>query len=154
MGNPTAAEDDILLVEDNDGDANLVERAFDRRSLPGDLHVVQTGEAAIDWLFRRNDFADAPRPDLVILDLNLPGTNGHAVLEEVRSDPALAEIPMVVLTGSRSEADVATAYENGANAYLVKPVDPEDFGDLVELSVGFWTSAEKPPVDSDAGDDE
>lgn len=136
---------DILLVEDNHGDVNLIERAFDRRSLPGRLHDVQTGEQALDWLHRRGEFADAPRPDLILLDLNLPATSGQAVLEAIDADPRLRPIPVVVLTGSKSDDDVHAAYEAGANAYLVKPVDPTAFADLVELTANFWTMASTLP---------
>lgn len=141
---------DILLVEDNHGDVRLVERAFEDRGLPGTLHAVQTGEEALDWLHRREGFADAARPDLVLLDLNLPATSGHDVLDEIKSDDGLKRIPVVVLTGSRSDDDLADAYGAFANACLVKPVDPDAFADLVERVVDFWVSTAALPPDPDS----
>jgi CheY-like chemotaxis protein len=145
---------DILLVEDNHGDINLVERAFEDRSLPGKLHAVQTGEDALDRLYQRGEYAGAARPDVVLLDLNLPAKSGHEVLEEVKSDPHLRRIPVVVLTGSKSEEDVLAVYDEGANAYLVKPVDPEVFGDLIETIAEFWASTTVLPTlpEHDAGE--
>lgn len=131
---------DILLVEDNHGDIHLIEETFEDRSLPGKLHPVQTGEAALDWLHQRGEFTEAPRPDLVLLDLNLPATNGHDILEKIKSDPDLKRIPVIVLTGSRSETDIVETYERYANACLIKPVDPDEFGDLFECVSDFWVS--------------
>ncbi|MFC4439103.1 MULTISPECIES: response regulator [Natrialbaceae] len=131
---------DILLVEDNHGDIHLVERAFDTRALTGTLHTVQTGDDALDWLHQRGEFADAPRPDLVLLDLNLPGTSGHTVLEESKSDPDLRRVPVIVLTSSRAEDDLIDAYDTHANACLIKPVDPEEFADRIQAFVEFWVT--------------
>lgn len=139
----------ILLVEDNHGDVRLVERAFEVRDLRGTLHTVQSGEAAIDWLYGRGEHAGAPSPDLVILDLNLPATSGQAVLEEAKSDDRLKRIPVVVLTGSKSEEDVAEVYDKRANAYLTKPIDPNEFTDLVDLVVEFWVNQVTLPPDAD-----
>lgn len=131
---------DILLVEDNQGDVTLIERAFEERNLPGTLHTVKTGDEALDWLHRRGEFTDATRPDLVLLDLNLPATSGHAVLEEIKSDPQLKRIPVTVLTSSQSEDDLTEAYEEYANACLIKPVDPDEFADRIETFAEFWVS--------------
>ncbi|TYL38600.1 two-component system response regulator [Natronococcus pandeyae] len=139
---------DILLVEDNHGDIHLIERAFDTRELPGTVHVVQTGDDALDWLSRHEAFADAPRPDLVLLDLNLPGTSGHTVLEEIKSDPDLRRIPVIILTSSRAEDDLIDAYETHANACLIKPVDPEQFADRIQAFVEFWVSTATLPPSS------
>lgn len=122
---------DMLLVEDNHGDVHLIERAFECRELPGTLHAVQTGDEALDWVFQRGDFADTPRLELVLLDLNLPATTGQDVLDEIKSDPQLKQLPVVVLTSSQAEDDLAEAYEAGANACLIKPVDPEKYADLM-----------------------
>ncbi|MDS0475409.1 response regulator [Natrinema sp. 1APR25-10V2] len=138
---------DVLLVEDNHGDVHLIETTFEERALPGELHTVQTGDAALDWLYRRGEFADAPVPDLVLLDLNLPAVSGQALLEEVKSDPRLKRTPVVVLTGSDSESDLIAAYEAGANAYLLKPVDPDAFADRLQSITEFWLStAVLPPA--------
>lgn len=131
---------DILMVEDNRGDSNLFERVFEKRDLPGTVHVARTGDEALDWLHRRDEYVEAPRPDLVLLDLNLPATSGHDVLKEVKSDPELKRLPVVVLTGSRSDEDLARAYDEHANACLVKPVDPDEFAEIVEIVVTFWGS--------------
>jgi len=135
------AEADILLVEDNPGDVALVKRAFEDRSLPGTLHTVQTGDEALDWLYRRDEFSTAPRPDMLLLDLNLPATSGHDVLATVKSDPDLQHVPVVVLTSSQSEEDLLTAYDDAANACLVKPVDPEAFADRIAALAEFWADA-------------
>jgi CheY-like chemotaxis protein len=141
---------DVLLIDDNPGDVELVERIFDERDLPGELHDVRTGEDGLDWLHGRGEFADAPRPDLVLLDLNLPVIDGLAVLEEVESDQALGKLPVLVLTGSRSDDDLVDAYCAGASACLRKPVDPDAFGDLVESTVEYWAeTVALPPIPED-----
>lgn len=129
---------DVLLVEDNQGDVTLIEQAFEDRELPGTLHVVQTGDEALDWLYQREEFTGALRPDVVLLDLNLPATSGHAVLEEIKSDPRLKQLPVVVLTSSQSEDDLTHAYRKFANACLIKPVDPEEFADRIQTFAEFW----------------
>jgi CheY-like chemotaxis protein len=142
---------DILLVEDNHGDVRLIQRAFETRHLPGTVHAVQTGDEALAWLYRRGEHADARRPDLVVLDLNLPATSGFDVLQEVKSDPDLRALPVVVLTSSLSESDLVAAYDQHANACLVKPVDPDEFTDLVEGCARFWAcAASLPPVFTDS----
>ena len=142
---------DILLVEDNDGDIRLIERAFETRDLPGTVHVVQTGDKALDWLYQRSEFAERPRPDLVLLDLNLPATTGQDILDEVRSEPRLKRIPIIVLTSSQSDDDLIKAYEKCANACLRKPVDPEEFADLIQTFTDFWiTTAALPPSSDDS----
>lgn len=141
----------ILLVEDNQGDIHLIQRVFNDYDLPGTLHSVQTGEAALDWLNQRGEYADAPRPDIVLLDLNLPAMSGHEVLREIKQTPELARIPVLVLTGSQAEDDLVKAYDSHANAYLNKPVDPEEFVDLFELITGFWISTVILPPKADTG---
>lgn len=144
---------DILLVEDNDGDVRLIERAFETRELPGTLHIVQTGDKALDRLFQRGEFAESPRIDLVLLDLNLPATNGQEILEEIKSEPPLKRLPVIVLTSSQSTDDLVKAYEAGANAYLLKPVDPEEFTDLLQTFTEFWVNtAALAPTTTDDGE--
>ncbi|QLG49031.1 response regulator [Natrinema halophilum] len=145
---------DILVAEDNRGDIHLVEQAFAERDLPGEIHSVQTGEEAIDFLSQRGPFAEAPRPDLIVLDLNLPVTSGPEVLTKIRSDPEFPPIPVIVLTGSRSDGDVTRMYSAGANAYLRKPADPNDFMDRMERLVYFWAEeATLPPVEENSGEE-
>ncbi|MFC6718380.1 response regulator [Natrialbaceae archaeon GCM10025810] len=140
-------EMDILVVEDNHGDIRLIEQVFEERDIPGTLHSVQTGEEALNWLSRSDEFAEAPRPELVLLDLNLPATSGQTVLEEIKSAPSLKRIPVIVLTGSESEDDLIEAYEACANACLRKPVDPDEFANRIQAVVEFWQSiAILPPV--------
>lgn len=145
---------EILLVEDNHGDIHLIEQAFEERGLPGKLHSVQTGEEALDRLFRRDGFTEAPRPQLVLLDLNLPATSGQAVLEELKSDSSLKQIPVVILTGSESETDLLKAYEAGANACLLKPVNPDEYADQIQAVVEFWQSVVTLPPVSEGGDNQ
>lgn len=145
---------DILLVEDNPGDSRLFEQAFEDRDLPGTVHVVRTGDDALDWLYRRDDYADAPRPDLVVLDLNLPATSGHDILRKVKTDPELKRLPVIILTGSTSEEDLRRAYDRHANACLVKPIDPDEFADMVEYVATFWGSTVVYPRPANGNDDE
>lgn len=146
------ADVDILLVEDNPGDVALIEQVFTDRELPGTVQTVKMGEDALDWLYRRDDFCNVPRPDIVLLDLNLPDTGGQAVLDEIKSDSRLRRIPVVVLTGSRSDESLVAAYEACANACLVKPVDPEVFADRIQTLVDFWVSTATLPPGAGAGD--
>jgi CheY-like chemotaxis protein len=129
---------DVLLVEDNGGDVTLIERAFAERDLPGELRTVRTGSEALDWLHQRGEYEDVQPPGIVLLDLNLPATSGHDVLDEIKSTPGLRRIPVIVLTSSQAEADLTEAYEQHANACLIKPVDPKAFADRVETVIDFW----------------
>ncbi|CQH57358.1 receiver box response regulator [Halobacterium hubeiense] len=138
---------DILLVEDNPGDVRLTREAFAEAHINNDLHDVNDGEAALDFLHQRGDHADAPRPDLILLDLNLPKVDGLDVLEAVKSDDDLRTIPVVVLTSSEAEEDVARSYEQHTNAYLTKPIDPNEFVDVIRSFERFWlTLVELPPT--------
>ncbi len=128
----------VLLVEDNQGDVRLIEEAFENRSLPGTLRVVGTGREALDWIFNGEEDTATRTPDVVLLDLNLPGVDGHEVLDEIKSDPDTRHIPVVVLTSSQSEMDILQAWSNYANACITKPVDPEVFGDRIETFAEFW----------------
>ncbi len=139
----------ILLVEDNPGDVRLTKEAFKQGRIENDLHVVSDGTEALDFLTQRGDYADAPRPDLVLLDLNLPGKDGEDVLEELKDDPALRSIPVIVLTSSRAEEDVVKSYELHANAYLTKPVDPDEFIETVRAFEKFWFSVVRLPPEVD-----
>jgi CheY-like chemotaxis protein len=142
---------EVLLAEDNHGDIHLIEQTFEDRGLPANLHSVQTGQEALDWLYQREESTEAPRPEIVLLDLNLPATSGQTVLREIKSDPGLKRIPVIILTGSESGTDLIEAYNAGANACMLKPVDPTEFADRVQGIVEFWRSiAVLPPVSADS----
>ncbi len=136
---------EILLVEDNPGDADLARDALDESKLMNNLHVLTDGEAATDFLFRRNDYTDVPRPDLIILDLNLPRKSGLEVLQEVKTAPALRGIPVVILTTSEEERDVLQSYEDHANCYITKPIDLDKFHKVVDSIEDFWFSIVRLP---------
>jgi len=138
----------ILLVEDEPGDAYLTTEAL--RDTEGDwsVEVVEDGVAAIDYLRRRGPYAQAPRPDLVILDLNLPRKDGRQVLAEVKGDPALASIPVVVMTTSSAARDIAETYALHANCFVTKPVDLAQYMAVVRTTCGFWLqTAQLPPTE-------
>ena len=148
---PSSKEEvDILLVEDNPGDVRLTREAFKDGQICNDLHVVTDGVEALDFLYQRGDYADAPFPDLILLDLNLPRKNGDEVLEEINDDPDLARIPVIVLTSSGAQEDVVQSYDLQANAYLTKPVDPSAFVEVVQSFKSFWLSVVRlPPGDAE-----
>lgn len=136
---------DILLVEDNPGDAHLTQEAFNEGRITNTLHTVSDGVKALDFLYQRGDYTDAPRPDMVFLDLNLPRKNGDAVLKEVKEDRNLRHIPVVILTSSEEEGDITNAYDHYANAYLRKPVDPFEFIKMIKQFEEFWFSIVRLP---------
>lgn len=129
---------ELLLVEDNPGDVRLTREALRGSQLSTRLSVVTDGDAAVDFVRRRPPYADAPRPDLILLDLNLPRMKGDRVLAELKEDPELRRIPVVVLTSSTSEADIRQAYDLHANCYCAKPVQLEDFIELIGAIESFW----------------
>ena len=122
----------ILLVEDNRGDARLCSEALKESPLSYDLYVVQDGTQALNFLRREESFVNAPRPNVVILDLNLPGKNGLEVLDDIRSDQELHDIPVIIFTSSASDLDVLIAYKKQANAYLVKPSNISEFNEVID----------------------
>lgn len=129
---------EILLVEDNPGDVRLTREALKDAKVLNTLHVVEDGVSALDFLYRRPPYADAPRPDLILLDLNLPRKNGREVLAEIKADDRTKMIPVVVLTTSRAEEDVLRAYNLHANCYITKPVDFAQFTHIVRTIEDFW----------------
>lgn len=139
----------ILLVEDNPGDVRLTEEAFKQGRIDNDLHVVSDGNEALNFLYQRGKYEAAPRPDLILLDLNLPRKDGEDVLEELKGDSELRSIPVIVLTSSRAEEDVVRSYELHANAYLTKPVDPDDFIETVRAFEKFWFSVVRLPPEGE-----
>ena len=128
----------VLLVEDNPGDARLTVEAFNETSTRPQVSVVRDGVEALAFLRREGAYADVTRPDLILLDLNLPRKDGRAVLTEIRSDLALKRIPVLVLTSSRRDSDIVLAYENSANCYLLKPTDLDTYFALIRVIVEFW----------------
>ncbi len=135
----------ILLVEDNPGDVLLTQEAFSEgRYLPR-LSVVEDGVEAMTFLRRQDGYADAPRPDLILLDLNLPRKDGRELLAEVKEDPDLRYIPIIVLTTSNAEQDVRRAYKLHANCYLTKPLDMDDFLKKVRSIEEFWLNVVRLP---------
>jgi len=137
----TQAADDlihILLVEDSPTDVMITREAFDYYKLLNPLHVADDGVAAMEFLRREGRHSDAPRPGLIILDLNLPKKSGREVLQELKADPDLMNIPVVVLTTSKSEEDVAKTYGLHANCYITKPVDFIRFTEVVRRISEFW----------------
>lgn len=136
---------EILLVEDSPSDAHLTIREFSKAKIANNLHWVESGEAAMDYLHCRDEYTDAPRPDLILLDLNLPGMDGREVLAEVKADDILKRIPVVVLTTSTDEEDVLRSYNLNANCYVTKPIDIHQFIHVVHLINEFWLAAVKLP---------
>jgi CheY-like chemotaxis protein len=136
---------DIMLVEDNPADARLTEEAMRECGVPTSLHHVWDGEQAMGFLRREGDFSDAPRPDIVLLDLNMPKMDGRAVLSQLKADPNLMTIPVVVLTTSEAEEDILNSYELHANCYVQKPVDLDKFMSIIGLIENFWLSVVRLP---------
>jgi len=137
---------DILLVEDDMGDAGLVKIALRRGSHAVVLHHVKDGEEALAFLRRIGEHAAAPRPDIMFLDLNLPGRSGHEILEEVKADNDLRKIPVVVLSTSEAERDVMRSYQLGANSFVSKPMDVEDFTRSIHAIESYWFDVVQLPV--------
>ncbi len=136
---------EILLVEDDPGDVLITREAFAENKVRNHLSVVSDGEAAMEFLRREGQFADVPRPDLVLLDLNLPRKAGHEVLAEIKSDADLQRIPVVVLTTSDAEEDILRSYDLHANAYVTKPVDFDCFLTVVKQIDEFFVTVVKLP---------
>lgn len=136
---------EVLLVEDDPGDVLMTREAFEEHKVRNNLSVVSDGADALAFVRREGEFSDAPRPDLILLDLNLPKRDGREVLSEIKNDPDLREIPIVVLTTSSAEADILSSYRLHANAYVTKPVDFERFISVVKQIDEFFVSVVKLP---------
>ncbi|MFE3034802.1 response regulator [Streptomyces canus] len=145
MTTPAASPIDVLLVEDDPGDELMTREAFEDNKIGNTLHVVRDGEEALDFLYRRGEHTDAPEPDLILLDLNLPKYDGRQVLEKIKSDPELAHIPVVVLTTSAAEEDILRSYKLHANAYVTKPVDLDQFIAAVRQIDDFFVQVVRLP---------
>jgi chemotaxis family two-component system response regulator Rcp1 len=136
---------DILLVEDNEGDAHLTREALKRAKVRNRVHTTSDGVEAMQFLRREGTFADAPRPDLILLDLNLPNMDGREVLEAIKADPTLRPIPIVVVTSSAAEQDILKSYDLNANCYVTKPVDLQQFLHVIGSVGDFWLDIVKLP---------
>jgi two-component system response regulator len=143
MGNLKPAE--ILLIEDNPGDVRLMQEALKDGKVKNNLHIIDDGVEATDFLFKRNKYSNVPRPDLIILDLNLPKKNGQEVLAEIKADPGLKSIPVIVLTISKAEEDIIRSYNLHANCFLNKPINLNKFFEVVKSIEDFWLTIVKLP---------
>jgi len=139
---------EILLVEDSPSDVELTIETFSESKILNQIHVAEDGAEALDFLFKRGKYKNAPRPDLILLDLNLPKKNGREVLAEIKGDPDLQIIPVVILTTSAAEEDILRSYQLHANCYITKPVDFEQFTKIVKLISDFWFAAVRLPPSS------
>lgn len=133
----------ILLVEDNEGDIVLTLDAFEESKIRTKISVVKNGADALDFLFNRGNFQEEDRPDLILLDINLPVYNGHDVLKKIKEDPSLKTIPVIMLTTSDSQKDINKAYENYTNSYVTKPIDMDDFLKIILKIEEFWLQLSK-----------
>ncbi|MCL3781301.1 response regulator [Prolixibacteraceae bacterium JC049] len=129
---------EILLVEDNPGDVQLTKEALEDCKMINNLHVAENGEVALQFLFKENEFANAPKPDLILLDLNLPKVDGREVLEAIKKDDTLKKIPVVVLTTSKADEDILKVYSLHANCYITKPMSIDRFFEVVKAIESFW----------------
>lgn len=136
---------EILLVEDNPGDVRLTKEAFKESKILNRLSVVEDGTEAIAFLHQKGGYTRAPRPDLILLDLNMPKMDGRQVLAEIKKDPKLKNIPVIILTTSKAEQDILKSYDLHANCYIVKPVDLWQFNMVVQTIKDFWLSIVKLP---------
>ncbi len=136
---------EILLVEDNPGDVRLAKEALKENKVSNNVHVVEDGESAMEFLRKQNKYQNVPRPDLVLLDLNLPKKDGREVLAEIKADHDLKRIPVVMLTISKAEEDIIRAYDSHVNCYITKPIDLDQFIKVVRTVEDFWLTIVKLP---------
>lgn len=133
----------ILLVEDNEGDIVLTLDAFEESKIRTNISVVKNGAEALDFLFKRGNYVEKNRPDLILLDINIPVYNGHEVLKKIKEDPKLKTIPVIILTTSANQKDINKAYENHSNSYVTKPIDMDDFLKVILKIEEFWLQLSK-----------
>ena len=136
---------EILLVEDNPADVRLTVEGLKEGKIANNLHAVMDGDSALDFLYRRGTHASAPRPDLILLDLNLPGVDGRTVLKTIKDDGKLKVIPVVIITSSDTEADIIKSYEAHANCFISKPIDFAGFLHVVRSIENFWFTVVRLP---------
>lgn len=129
---------DILLVEDNPADINILREIFAESKVANNLHVVNDGEQAMNFLYKRGEFTAVPRPDLVLLDIGLPKIGGFEVLAEIKGNPNLKRIPVIMLTSSKAEEDILKSYDHHANSYITKPVHLDQLIEVVRRIEEFW----------------
>ncbi|MGH1343966.1 MAG: response regulator [Nannocystales bacterium] len=141
--NVRAAE--ILLVEDNPGDILLTRKAFKSSKVLNTLHVVTDGRSALEFLRRQGKFPDAPRPDLILLDINLPGLDGHEVLAAIKDDDELCQVPVVMLTSSEQERDISASYRHHANSYICKPPSLAGLSSVLNTLQDYWFAVVRLP---------
>ena len=146
LKNPLSSPIEILLVEDNPGDVRLTQEVLKEGKVHNTLNIVENGVQALSFLRKENEYSDAPTPDLLLLDLNLPKKDGREVLLDIKKDPELKKIPVVVLTTSQAEEDILNVYDLNANCYVSKPVDLGQFIDVVKSIEDFWLSIVKLPT--------
>ena len=139
---------EILLIEDNPGDVELVHEALQHGRVLNRINVATDGEAAVAFLNRARGFEDAPRPDLILLDLNIPKKDGFEVLREIKDHPSVSRVPVVILTSSQADRDVVKSYNFGANCFISKPVDVDEFLAVVRSTGEFWLSIVRLPPGS------
>ena len=139
---------EILMVEDNPGDIRLTKEALKEGKIINNLHIARDGVEAMEFLYKEGKYKNAIRPDLVLLDLNLPGKSGHEVLAEIKNNPDLKRIPVIILSISKLEEDILKSYNNYANCYIIKPVDFNQFVEVVKSIENFWISIVKLPPDN------
>ena len=135
---PAEEKVEILLIEDNPGDVRLIKEGLRDSRVINQIHVVQDGEEASNFLFKNDGYSDVPTPDIILLDLNLPKKDGRTLLAEIKKDEQLQKIPIVILTSSKAEADIDMAYQLHANSYLRKPLDLAEFVAMIQSFEQFW----------------
>lgn len=136
---------EILLAEDNPNDVEMTKRAFDKGKFLNNIHVAEDGVEAMAFLRQEGEYADKPRPDIILLDLEMPRKDGKEVLAELETDPDLSHIPVIVLTSSEAEQDVIESYKHNANAYMTKPVGYKEFQNIIRQIESFWFEVVKFP---------
>ncbi|BFM08703.1 response regulator [Halioxenophilus aromaticivorans] len=129
---------EVLLVEDNPADIEMTMRAFEKARFRNKIHSVRDGDEALDFLYKRGGYEDAVTPDIILLDLNMPKTDGKEVLADIKAHTELKRIPVIIMTSSESDQDVLQSYDLHANCYIVKPVDARKFFDIVNRVENFW----------------
>ena len=136
---------EILLVEDNSGDLFLTKRAFSKAKIANNISVAQDGDAAMDMLHKKGVYKNTPRPDIILLDINLPKKSGQEVLAEIKADESLKTIPVIILSSSEAQEDIVKSYKLNASGYITKPIDLPQFHDIVSAVENFWFSIVRLP---------